>query len=361
MPKASPTALPAPPAPEFKGLDHIVGQQAAVDWLRKQLQRGQLAHGLLLLGPRGVGKRTLARALVTEHFCEQGSGCGECSSCEALRRSNAAGLVELSCAPGKESIGIAQIKDLQAEMALRAPTARGRVSLLLRADRMTPEAQDALLKTLEEPPPGNYLILTADRPDALFPTIRSRCQRLTLTPLSQKELGEVGARLGLQPQVPLSMAMGCPGNLGALSDPVVAELRKSLLKRLQARNGAGELAGWTQLLFSGQTKGPGKARVELSALRERGRLLLRLLSSMIRDLVVLHVDLERAEIRNQDLLQDLQALASDACWGQPGDILRRIARAHDQLLGNVDPATVLYGVLQPAEPQVGLLRELARP
>lgn len=343
---APPVRFGPPPTPSI-GLDAVAGHAALRKFLGERDAAGTLPHALLLLGPRGVGKRTLAQALVAQHFCERRSGCGSCADCGALRRGNHAGVVTVTVADGKAAISIEQIQNLSRDLSLAPPDERGRITLLLAADRMGAAAQDALLKTLEEPRPGNVLVLTAARGDAVLPTIRSRCQRFALTPLSDAEVAAVAARLALTPAMPLSVAGGCPGILVEWSAPLVDRLRRGVAQLLAEERGRDDLGKWIALLHESEG-GDADEEPEPAQLRARARLLLRLVLSLVRDAVVLRASAGGATIRNLDQGERLRVIANRPEWADAAEARARLARAQDRIEGNVDPASVLWCVLQPA-------------
>jgi len=327
------------------GLDSVIGHEAARAFLAERVRAGALPHALLLSGPRGVGKRTLAQALVARHFCAAGSGCGRCADCGALRRGNHAGYVEVAGAADRPAIPIDAIQRLAAELSLRPPDGRGRIAVILGAERMTAPAQDALLKTLEEPPPGNVLVLTAARHGALTATLRSRCQRLALVPLADAEVEEVARRLGLELAVPVSVAAGCPGLLAELADPGLDRLRRGVARLLADERGRDDVAKWIVLLHDGLSK-----EAEPADVRARARQLLRLCESLVRDAVVLRAAGAGGIVRNADLTDRLRAIAARPEWGDAIASLGRLARARDRIEGNVDPASALACALDPAPP-----------
>ncbi|BCV19989.1 DNA polymerase III subunit delta' [Moorella sp. Hama-1] len=149
--------------------------------LRQALQAGKLAHAYLLAGGGADERRSQALYLATALNCsnlQEGEPCGRCPSCRQMASGNHPDfyLVE----PRGASLKIAQIRELQARLALQAYQGGVRVAVLAGADNMTEAAANCLLKTLEEPPEGTYLILLAAQPDRLLATIRSRCQELHL-------------------------------------------------------------------------------------------------------------------------------------------------------------------------------------
>jgi DNA polymerase-3 subunit delta' len=182
-------------------LDAVYGQQRAVDALRAALQTKTVHHAYVFAGPEGVGKELTAIAFAQALACREkpNEGCGECSICSRISRRGhpdvnwvmpqeeliARGLAsrsEFSATPSRE-IRVEQIRRLEDRLALRPLEATVKVAILASADQMTAQAQNAFLKTLEEPPPGSVLILIASSPERLQATIRSRCAKVQFAPL----------------------------------------------------------------------------------------------------------------------------------------------------------------------------------
>ena len=216
--------------------EEVLGQRGAVTYLEKALRSDRLPHALLIAGPRGVGKRTLARMLARRVLCEDGSGCGSCGACQQFLQGNHPDFHPLARAEGKTTITLEQLRSVWDALARRSLSGKGPVVLLEEAHSLRSEAQDALLKTLEEPPAGSVLALTTARPEQLRPTIRSRCQRLTLGPLDEEALAEVARRGGLvlPAGFPLSLAGGSWERLQLLVEGGLLELRDLWLDVLSA-------------------------------------------------------------------------------------------------------------------------------
>ncbi|MGI9860961.1 DNA polymerase III subunit delta' [Moorella naiadis] len=149
--------------------------------LRQALQVGKLAHAYLLAGGSEEERRSQALYLATVLNCsnrQDGEPCGRCLSCRQMAGGNHPDFYLIE--PSGASLKIAQIRELQDRLALQSYQGGARVAVLAGADTMTEAAANCLLKTLEEPPEGAYLLLLAAQPDRLLPTIRSRCQELHL-------------------------------------------------------------------------------------------------------------------------------------------------------------------------------------
>jgi DNA polymerase III subunit delta' len=187
-------------------LHTVVGQPRAVQALQRALEARQLNHALLFVGPDGVGKETCAFRLAQALVCTQAPwhGCEKCAACiRVLSRQHPDVSVLLADAEAVErgwagksdfpqtpswDIRIEQIRRLQERLSLRALEAPFKVALVLGADAMNPPAQNALLKTLEEPSANTVLVLVTSMPDRLLPTIRSRCVKAPFGPLAVEQV-----------------------------------------------------------------------------------------------------------------------------------------------------------------------------
>ena len=198
-------------------------------------------HALLIVGPRGAGAGTLARDAVATLLCTTpvgGGSCGVCRSCRLVASGSHADLALISPSGAADEIGITPIRELEQSLALLPVEGGRRIALIERADRMSEAAQNALLKTLEEPPPRTHIILSAAEDSSLMPTIRSRCASVRLgLPESAAASELLATQLGLDAASAtrlLRMAGGRPGPLleaGVTADAARAhaQLRRQLL------------------------------------------------------------------------------------------------------------------------------------
>ncbi|MFM8320805.1 MAG: ATP-binding protein [Chloroflexota bacterium] len=217
---------------------NLLGHEWAVDLLRTHVGRGEVRHAYLISGPQGVGRRTLALRLAQAINCEQppapGDPCLACRSCRQIAAMQHPDLSIIQTPPDKTQILVEQVRELQHSLALHPYAARYRVALLLRFEEAGIATQNALLKTLEEPPPQVVLLLTAENPELLLPTISSRCELLRLRPAPLDGLsGGLQTAYGVeaaQATLLAHIAGGRPGiALQMLNDPQALEQRQALL------------------------------------------------------------------------------------------------------------------------------------
>ena len=206
----------------------------------RSVKAGRIAHAFLLSGPHGTGKRTCANYLTQTILCASPQApCGQCPACKKVL----AGLHPDVHVVGEEekSISVDTIRALRDQLALRPFEADRHIALIPRADRMTAQAQNALLKTLEEPAGGNVFFLLTDQPGAMLPTIVSRCRRLRFSPVSVEACAEILAEKGVEPgraRLAAACAQGAVGRaLENAGDEDYLPLREKALASLKALSG----------------------------------------------------------------------------------------------------------------------------
>ena len=214
----------------------VAGHAWAVSQLQRAIEEGRLAQAYLITGPAQVGKATLARALAMAINCTSDPRpCGACRACVRIASNTHADVRVV--APDGERMKIDQMRDLQRELSLSPLEARRRVAILEDFDRATPEAMNALLKTLEEPPSSVVLILIAPEADVLLPTIVSRCQVIALRPLTAAQVRAALAGRGVAADRADLLAHLSGGRMGwaihAAQDGAILERRGARLDDLR--------------------------------------------------------------------------------------------------------------------------------
>jgi len=195
----------------------VIGQELAVGLLRRALDQERLAHAYLFLGPEGVGKSLIARIFAEMLNCEGDTArpCGECVSCKKIEGGIHPDVTVLSPEGKSSQIGIDAIRRIGAAMPLKPYEGRTKVFIIDGADRMTEEAANSLLKTLEEPPKDTVIILIASNMFKLQPTIVSRCQKVLFHPLSEEAItNELIKRHGLDEKKAVSVSRFSEGRMG---------------------------------------------------------------------------------------------------------------------------------------------------
>ncbi len=220
----------------------VYGHDWAVEHLRKSIANTRIRHAYLIVGSESIGKETLARSLAMTLNCthedEDARPCGQCSSCKRIASGNHPDIIYSELDGSTGALKIEEIRTVTAKIALKPYEARYRIAILRDFDHARPQAQDALLKTLEEPPPQALLILIAPSTESLLPTITSRSQVIHLRPLPLETIHDV---LVNEKQVPPDqadlLARLSGGRMGwvmqALADPSMLEQRTAALDLLE--------------------------------------------------------------------------------------------------------------------------------
>ena len=238
-------AAPAEPA---AGVFRTRGQRPAMTVVARAIRTTAPQQALLLTGPTGTGKTTLALDLAAGLLCAASPDARPCRTCAACRRvahGNHPDVHRLAPeGPGRQiRIGNRDAPDpgtvrhLLHELALAPAEGRFRVVVVEEAHRLNEDAQNALLKALEEPPPGTCVILCAENEDALLPTVRSRCVRVRCGPVAETEIAALLVERGLADSSRAArlaaMAAGRPGRALALArSPEAVVLRDRIVRQL---------------------------------------------------------------------------------------------------------------------------------
>lgn len=259
----------------------VIGQDKAVNSLKRSLAEGHLAHAYVFVGPRHVGKMTLAINLAQALNCASDEKpCGQCHTCRRIalgkhpdvRVIQRTDVAESEESAQRKNISIDQIREMQHNVHLKPYEGGWRVIIIDGAEFMNDEAANALLKTLEEPPESTLFVLINTDEGALLPTILSRCQRIDLLPLSIRAARQaLGEQFGASPERADLLARLSHGAIGwailAASDESIMEERSRNLESFISLADSGiterfEFANGLATLF-GKNRALVRSRLEL--------------------------------------------------------------------------------------------------
>jgi DNA polymerase-3 subunit delta' len=379
------------------------GQAAALAAIAAMVRGQQPPHAILLAGPDGVGKTTLALDLAAGLLCEAEPEARPCQACRACRMVAHDGHPDVHrlapAGPGRQVViggpeaRYRGVRDLIAELALMPVEGRARVAIIEGADRMNEDAQAALLKTLEEPPAGVVIVLCADQESRLLPTVRSRCARIRLGMVGSRDIEGIladhevadpplAARLG-------RLASGRPGLALAYARAPEAVLIRAELSRVlldltgssaAARLAAVRLAVPRAMALAAALEGagagaaaapeptrrrgrpaevasppavaddpdgeaidevePGRRLVPASERRRAAEILVGLWADVARDLALVYGGGGRS-VRDPVLLEELTEIAAAVDPEAVAGFLDRAARGAELLASNVSPELLL--------------------
>lgn len=308
----------------------IVGHCGAVAALRAALVSGQVGHAYMFAGPQGIGKTRLASILAGALLCEQPASKAPCLTCRGCRRVQSGNHPDLHwVTPAGSSMRIEQVRALQAQIKLRPYEGRHKVCVLDDADMLTEQAQNSMLKSLEEPPGSGVFILVAHRPAALLPTIHSRCQVFRLRPVPEPMVAElVRARLNVSPgeaALLAALSEGRPGYALGLDPQTTLAQRDRAIAWCTSLRQEGLKAVWT---VAGELEGEADLQDWLN-----------IMAVWFRD--VWHASLDRAlHVANVDKSSLLEREAH--AWGSAAhNAVVAISEARRQLARNANKRLVL--------------------
>jgi DNA polymerase-3 subunit delta' len=320
-------------------LGAIIGHTAVITLLEQAVARRRVPQSLLLAGPEGVGKHAIAVALAQAINCpaqRDGDGCGTCSVCSRIARGQFSDVVVVDTG-GEASIKIRHVRERVLErIGYRPFEGTRRVVIIDPADALTLEAQDALLKTLEEPPPSATIVLVTAYPDTLLPTIQSRCRRLRVGPLSEVDVARVLVeRAGIATTVARTLAAASGGSVTralAVQGGEFEADREAALGLLAAARGGSVVDRLRAATTLAQHKTKRRDRDALAAR-------LAIAASLVRDLAALDIQ-PGVPLANADIEESLAELAPGFTTERLTEAFAAIDRAETALGRNAGPKIV---------------------
>jgi len=215
----------------------IVGHERIVEVFRRSIRSGKTPHSYIFEGIPGCGRRKTALALIQALFCTAGAddACGVCPSCRKIAGGNHGDIHFLEPLPDKRDISVDQLRELQRELSLRPYEAPRKACIMEPAERMSVNAANSLLKTLEEPPGNALIILLTENAEMLLPTVRSRCQLIRFSALSTEHVRLLLEKSGVAPDMAGLLAPLSEGSMqraGELDNEALAARREKMIAHL---------------------------------------------------------------------------------------------------------------------------------
>jgi DNA polymerase-3 subunit delta' len=292
----------------MKTFSEIIGQERAIGFLKKTMALGRIPHAFLFTGISGVGKRTTATAFTQAINCLEpldNDGCGKCLICRQISSGNFPDLIFFE--PDGQNIKIEQIRELNRNLSFKPLIGKYRVTIINQAETMTEDAANSLLKTLEEPPPGNILILKTVEPRDLLSTVVSRCQRIPFQPLSFQVIKEwLMKEMHMDKETACLVARLSEGSLGKafnIADTSFLEEREERIADMVQLPGVSK----HQLLvmaqeYAGKAKKTGRGASKTTDLSE----LLGIWKTWYRDLIIMKMNSTHTVVINADFSRKLK-------------------------------------------------------
>ena len=340
--------------------DEILGQHHPRALLTQVLERDRVPQAILFEGPEGVGKATLARFFIAALLCtdDEPGACGVCDACRVkgadghpdvtrIRRLSKKERVakawksQTELPPGTElarDISVDQIRELTRSAGMSPRSAKRRVFLIDPADRMSASAQNALLKTLEEPSQRTVLILIASRPRLLLPTVRSRCFSVRFTTLRTAELAGLLQSRGCdadEAQLRAALAEGRPGHALDIDLDALRDRRAAIVELLEKLASSPSAAAALSPMAA-ELAGKDEATLLTS---------LQLLQGILRDASRAAIDPQDTTLVHADLADRLGALGAQLTPARAALLVASTDRLRDQLRFNLNRTLIAEALL----------------
>ncbi len=318
----------------------VFGHDWAVDFLRKSMQNDRTRQAYLFIGPRNIGKTQLANTFAMALNCEQSDvsarPCYQCRSCRLVMSGNHPDMVYSELDPVSGALKIEEIRSVMQRLALKPYQARRRIAIIGDFDHALDRAQDAFLKTLEEPPGHAAILLLAESDDGIMPTILSRTQVFSMRPVPSDELVTIlETHYQAEPDHAKLLARISSGRIGwairALRDPQILTQRDEALTQLE------QVIRMSRFERFKVAESLAKDKTEMAATLE-------LWQTYWRDLALLTQD-ARVKLCNIDRHVTLQQMAYDVTAEQALHALKATQAALKTLQTNANPRLLAETVM----------------
>ena len=303
-------------------MKEFIGYEKIIQGFFRRVDKGTLSHAHLIIGPNGIGKSILARIFALK----------------ILNKDKDIDYVDIiNYRPSKASMGVDEVREIIEEVSKRPYEGDKKVIIIHEGSKLTVQAQNALLKTIEEPPQGVYIILLAESLETLLDTIKSRCQVYKLTPLNNRQMEMYINTLGRysEEEIRASLAYGegIPGKAERLlNDSNLSELREVIMSLLKDINYAKEDL---VLIYENKLENYKTEKDEV----------LNLMASFIRDIIVAKELEDKNKIINIDKYNDIVEVANSLSYKKLNSMLEYIKEGRVNLMNNGSYSLVISVIL----------------
>jgi DNA polymerase-3 subunit gamma/tau len=341
--------------------DDLIGQETVVKTLKNALTEGKIAHSYLFSGPRGIGKTSAARIVAKSLNCingHSGEPCGECDNCRAVTESSSVDVLEID---GASNTGVDDVRELREAVKYAPSSGRYKVYIIDEVHMLSTQAFNALLKTIEEPPPHVIFIFATTEPRKVPPTIQSRCQHHAFRRISRDKIKEQLLKITGKENINISdnalemVARAADGSMRdaltlldqayAFSDDIKTEELEILLGLPESE----VIMNLSNTILTGDISGTLSIIKELT---ERGydlRMITRELVEHFRNLAIVKITQDSGEFLelSPEEIEGLQAQAADVSIEQLTLFLTEFLRLENEVRTAINPRYTL---------ELGLLR-----
>lgn len=298
-------------------MEEFIGFENIINGFMKRVDRNTLSHAHLIVGPDGIGKSLIAKKFALK----------------ILGKDDDYNYVDIiHYKSDKASFGVDDVRKIIEEVSKKPYEGDKKVIIIHEGNKLTGQAQNAMLKTIEEPPKGVYIILLSESLELLLDTIKSRCQVYKLTPLNREDMIKYIKSIGENNEERILTALaygeGIPGRAEKiLQDEELSDLRKVIIQFLTDVNKKNNITLEYEERFS--------------KFKNQKYEMLNLIASVIRDIIVYKELKDRTNLINLDKLEDIRRLSSELSYNRLNLMLKNIEEARSNFENNISYSMVI--------------------
>ena len=303
-------------------MKEIIGFKNILDGFNKRVENKSLSHAHLIIGPDGIGKSLVASEFATK----------------ILRKENNRDYVDIvNYKPKKVSFGVDEVREIIEEVSKRPYEGDKKVIIIHEGDKLTIQAQNALLKTIEEPPYGVYIIILSQSLEVLLDTIRSRCQIYKLTPLSNEEMEKFLATIENQDPEKLKVALAYSEGIPGRAEKILYDEQLALLRDIIVELLFAILEHNNYLVLEFEEK--------LSKYKDDKEDILNIITLFIRDIMIYKEISSGDKVINKDKINDIMKLSDLYSYKKLNNLLNKIEKARINIKNNVGYSMIISNLL----------------